>query len=344
MTILLSLSHEEAQRLRSILQDANEPTLLQKIEEELQRLQELDDFLAKSASRDLSLDDLSLDAVIKELPSDLKTALEALQQAEPDGGISDYKHVSKTRQRGVQSAKRRTKKGAVGMLEQLAAEYGLDGYNGPRKLDKKTEPVKLQCDYGTHTQAVSTSARQQTGEPYRGVQNVKRRSIQMKRQHIRGLVALLILALLVVVFGLTPLAASTPEAAAYEWLVFLFMADRPALLKTCTTNYANELESIITDTDLKHLTEYIGTMTYTLATNLVAHLLDFHVYAISDNTAFVRCSNKIGSSDINIIFSFIVVREYEEWKVGLFLYDDHRPYYRPVQPIDPNTLLVMQDE
>jgi len=61
MTILLSLSHEEAQRLRSILQDANEPTLLQKIEEELQRLQELDDFLAKSASRDLSLDDLSLE-------------------------------------------------------------------------------------------------------------------------------------------------------------------------------------------------------------------------------------------------------------------------------------------
>ena len=48
MTILLSLSHEEAQRLRSILQDANEPTLLQKIEEELQRLQELDDFLAKA--------------------------------------------------------------------------------------------------------------------------------------------------------------------------------------------------------------------------------------------------------------------------------------------------------
>ncbi|MGB4175192.1 MAG: hypothetical protein WBK61_04795 [Bacillota bacterium] len=164
----------------------------------------------------------------------------------------------------------------------------------------------------------------------------------MKRQHIRGLVALLILALLVVVFGLTPLAASTPEATALEWLVFLFMADRPALLKTCTTNYANELESVITDTDLKHLTEYIGTMTYTLATNLVPYLLDFHVYAISDNTAFVRCSNKIGSSDI--VFSFIVVREYEEWKVGLFLYDDHRPYYRPVQPIDPNTLLVMQDE
>ncbi len=96
MTILLSLSHEEAQRLRSILQDANEPTLLQKIEEELQRLQELDDFLAKSASRDLSLD-----AVIKELPSDLKTALEALQQAEPDEGISDHGYVSKTRQRGV---------------------------------------------------------------------------------------------------------------------------------------------------------------------------------------------------------------------------------------------------
>ncbi|MFY9485970.1 MAG: hypothetical protein WAQ30_05520 [Bacillota bacterium] len=163
----------------------------------------------------------------------------------------------------------------------------------------------------------------------------------MKRQHIRGLVALLILALLVVVFGLTPLAASTPEATALEWLVFLFMADQPALLKTCTTNYANELESII-GTGLKYLTEDIGTMPYALATNLVPYLFDFHVYAISDNTAFVRCSNKIGSSDI--VFSFIVVREYEEWKVGLFLYDDHRPYYRPVQPIDPNTLLVMQDE
>jgi len=164
----------------------------------------------------------------------------------------------------------------------------------------------------------------------------------MKRQHIRGLVALLILALLVVVFGLTPLAASTPEATASEWLVFLLMADRPAVLKTCTTNYANELESVITDTDLKHLTEYIGTMTYTLATYLVPYLLDFHVYAISDNTAFVRCSNKIGSSDI--MLGFIVVREYEEWKVGLVLHGNSNPIHSPVQPIDPNTLLVMQDE
>lgn len=164
----------------------------------------------------------------------------------------------------------------------------------------------------------------------------------MKRQHIRGLVALLILALLVVVFGLTPLAASTPEATASEWLVFLFMADRPAVLKTCTTNYANELESVITDTYLKYLTEGIGEMTYALATNLVPYLFDFHVYAISDNTAFVRCSNKIGSSDL--ILSFIVVREYEEWKVGLALHGNSNPIHSPVQPIDPNTLLVMQDE
>ncbi len=35
-------------------------------------------------------------------------------------------------------------------------DSGPQSYNGPRKLDKKTEPVKLQCDYGTHTQAVST--------------------------------------------------------------------------------------------------------------------------------------------------------------------------------------------
>ena len=172
----------------------------------------------------------------------------------------------------------------------------------------------------------------------------------MKRQHIRGLVALLILALLVVVFGLTPLAASTPEATALEWLVSLFMADQPAVLKTCTTNYANELESVITDTDLKYLTEGIGAMTYALATNLVPYLFDFRVYAISDNAAFVLCSSKSGlpgSSKNGLpdnILSFIVVREYEEWKVGLALHADNSPFYRPVQPIDPNTLLVMQDE
>jgi hypothetical protein len=164
----------------------------------------------------------------------------------------------------------------------------------------------------------------------------------MKRQHIRGLVALLILALLVVVFGLTPLAASTPEATALEWLVFLFMADRPAVLKTCTTNYANELESGITDTDLKYLTEGIDAMTYALATNLLPYLFDFRVYAISDNAAFVRCSSKSGLPDI--MLGFIVVREYEEWKVGLALHADNRPLYRPVQPIDPTTPLVMQDE
>ena len=166
----------------------------------------------------------------------------------------------------------------------------------------------------------------------------------MKRQHIRGLVALLILALLVVVFGLTPLAASTPEATALEWLVSLFKKDQPALLKTCTTNYANELESII-GTDLKDLGGGLSEMPYALLTNLVPYYFDFHVYAISDNAAFVRCS---GSSNVPEpayphILSFIVVREYEEWKVGLFLYDD-RPYYRPVQPIDPTTPLVMQDE
>lgn len=127
MAILLSLSYEEAQRLRSILQDANEPALLQTIEDELKREKALENLLTDIP--DLSLDELTdiPDISLDGLSLDLETALEALQQAEPDEGISDHGYVSKTRQRGVQSAKRRTKGGASEMLETLAAEYGLDG-------------------------------------------------------------------------------------------------------------------------------------------------------------------------------------------------------------------------
>jgi hypothetical protein len=117
MTILLSLSHEEAQRLRSILQNANEPALLQMIEKELESEKALENLLTDIPDLSL-LDGLSLD---------LETALAALQQAEPDEGISDYRSRGKTSLRGVQSAKRRTKGGAGEMLETLAAEYGLDG-------------------------------------------------------------------------------------------------------------------------------------------------------------------------------------------------------------------------
>jgi hypothetical protein len=134
MAILLSLSYEEAQRLRSILQDANEPALLQTIEDELKREKALDDFLTDIP--DISLDGLSLD---------LETALEALQQAEPDEGISDHGYVSKTRQRGVQSAKRRTRGGASEMLETLAAEYGLDGIY-VRNLGSSLRGVFVQQD------------------------------------------------------------------------------------------------------------------------------------------------------------------------------------------------------
>jgi hypothetical protein len=134
MAILVSLSLEEAQRLRSILQDANEPALLQTIEDELKREKALDDFLTDIP--DISLDGLSLD---------LETALEALQQAEPDEGISDHGYVSKTRQRGVQSAKRRTKGGASEMLETLAAEYGLDGIH-VRNLGSSLRGVFVQQD------------------------------------------------------------------------------------------------------------------------------------------------------------------------------------------------------
>lgn len=117
MAILLSLSYEEAQRLRSILQDANEPALLQVIEKELESEKALENLLTDIPDLSL-LDGLSLD---------LETALAALQQAEPDEGISDYRSRGKTSLRGVQSAKRRTKGGAGEMLETLAAEYGLDG-------------------------------------------------------------------------------------------------------------------------------------------------------------------------------------------------------------------------
>jgi hypothetical protein len=108
MAILLSLSYEEAQRLRSILQDANEPALLQVIEDELQREKALDELTDIS---DLSLDELTdiPDISLDGLSLDLETALEALEQAAPDGGISDHGYVSKTRQRGVQSAKRPTR-------------------------------------------------------------------------------------------------------------------------------------------------------------------------------------------------------------------------------------------
>jgi hypothetical protein len=90
MAILVSLSLEEAQRLRSILQDANEPALLQVIEKELESEKALENLLTDIP--DLSLDELTdiPDISLDGLSLDLETALEALQQAEPDGGISDY--------------------------------------------------------------------------------------------------------------------------------------------------------------------------------------------------------------------------------------------------------------
>ena len=85
--------------MRSILQNANEPALLQMIEKELESEKALENLLTDIPDLSL-LDGLSLD---------LETALAALQQAEPDEGISDHGYVSKTRQRGVQSAKRPTR-------------------------------------------------------------------------------------------------------------------------------------------------------------------------------------------------------------------------------------------
>ena len=81
MAILLSLSYEEAQRLRSILQDANEPALLQMIEKELESEKALENLLTDIP--DLSLDDLT---DIPDISLDLKTAPEALQRAKPDEG------------------------------------------------------------------------------------------------------------------------------------------------------------------------------------------------------------------------------------------------------------------
>jgi hypothetical protein len=144
MAILVSLSLEEAQRLRSILQDANEPALLQTIEDELQREKALDELTDIS---DLSLDELTdiPDISLDGLSLDLETALAALQQAEPDEGISDYRSRGKTSLRGVQSAKRRTKGGAGEMLETLAAEYGLDGIH-VRNLGSSLRGVFVQLD------------------------------------------------------------------------------------------------------------------------------------------------------------------------------------------------------
>lgn len=90
MAILVSLSLEEAQRLRSILQDASEPALLQVIEKELESEKALENLLTDIP--DLSLDELTdiPDISLDGLSLDLETALAALQQVEPDGGISDY--------------------------------------------------------------------------------------------------------------------------------------------------------------------------------------------------------------------------------------------------------------
>lgn len=160
----------------------------------------------------------------------------------------------------------------------------------------------------------------------------------MKRQHMRGLAALLSLALLVVPFGLTSLATSTPEAAAFDWLVSLFTADQSAMLRACSANYAEHLEPVthsLTDDVYGSFPENFGVMTRDLAIQLIPFLFDFCVHAISDNVAFVRCSDRI---DSDFTLSFIVVCESEEWKVGLVLTSEGEPISGSFQPVDSSTL------